>query len=456
MIYNNDIPSGASMIKSVCVRTALLLVATAVGAGAQQRPPIRQLGAVTAKSAETFAGVASIRPLSNGSVLVNDVNGRRIVMFDPTLSKFTVIADSTSATSNAYGGRMGSLLAFRADSSVFVDPASVSMLVIDPAGKVARVMAIPRAQDAIAIGNPFNQASFDASGRLIYRTGGRLGGGGANIRTIVGGGAGGAGTLPQIPEPPDSAFIARVDLASRKVDTVGVIKIPKVKFEVKSDERGTSMTSLINPLPVVDDWVVTSDGALAFVRGKDYHVDWLNPDGTKVTSAKIPFDWQRLTDEDKIAFIDSVKAARERQGANAPNPTGAPVIGGGGAPNVQIFMNTAPGGGPGGPGGPGGAAPAQPQVQMNFVPPTDLPDYKPPFFANSTRADAEGNLWIRTIPTSAIPGGPVYDVINRKGEIIERVQIPVGRTIAAFGANGAVYLVNRDGTTATIEKATVR
>ena len=447
------------MNQSVPFRRALLLVfLTATAAGAQQRPPIRQLGAVTAQSAESFPGVAGVRALSNGSVLVNDVSGRRVVMFDPALSKFTVIADSTSATANAYGGRIGALLAFRGDSSVFVDPASVSMLVIDPSGKVARVMAIPRAEDANAIGNPFNSAAFDASGRLIYRASANRfgGGGGANLRTIVGGG-GGAGALPQIPEPPDSAFIARVDLASRKVDTVGVIKIPKVKFEMKSDDRGMSLSSLINPLPVVDDWVVTSEGALAFVRGRDYHVDWVNPDGTRVTSAKIPFDWQRLTDEDKVAFIDSVKAARDRQGANAPNPTGGPAIGGGGGggggPNIQIFMGPGPGGGAGGPGAAGGRPP---QVQVNFVPPTDLPDYKPPFFANSSRADYEGNVWIRTIPTTAIAGGPVYDVINRKGEIVDRVQIPVNRTIAGFGPNGAVYLVNRNGAVPTLERASVR
>ena len=443
------------MIRSVLLRSSALLALTAVTAAAQQRPPIRQLGAVTAKSAETFANFVGVRPLSNGAVLVNDVAGRRVIMFDPALSKFTLIADSTSATSNAYSGRMGSLIPFRADSSVFIDPSSVSMLVIDPAGKVARVMAIPRAEDAMAIGSPFNASAFDASGRLIYRAGGfgGLRGGGANIRTIVGGGGtGGAGRLPMIPEPPDSAFIARVDLASRKVDTVGVIRIPKVKFEMKSDDRGMSLSSLINPLPVVDDWAITSDGAIAFVRGRDYHVDWFNPDGTKFTSAKIPFDWQRLTDEDKVAFIDSVKAARARQGANAPNPAGAPNMGGGVTQNIQIF--TGPGGG--GPGGPGGAGQRPPQVEVNFVPPTDLPDYKPPFFANSTRADMEGNLWIRTIPTSAIPGGPVYDVINRKGEIVDRVQIPVGRTIAGFGPGGAVYLLNRDGATATLEKASVR
>jgi hypothetical protein len=435
---------------------------SATAAFAQQRPPIRQLGPVSAKSTETFNVVTGVRALANGSLLVNDVAGRRVIMFDPALSKFTVIADSTSATANAYGGRTGSLIAYRGDSSIFVDPTSVSMLVIDPSGKVARVVAIPRAEDAGAIGGLVGNAAFDASGRLVYRAGLRFGpgGGGGGTRTIIGGP--GAGGLPQIPDPPDSALILRVDLATRKVDTVGIIRTPKIKLETKTDERGgISISSLINPLPVVDDWTVTSDGAIAFVRGKDYHVDFVNPDGSKVSAAKIPFDWQRMSDEDKVAFIDSVKAARERLGANAPTPlTGAPPVGGGGgggggggSPNVQIFIN--PGGPGGGPPAVGGPRPGA-QPQFNFIPANELPDYKPPFFAGSVRADTEGNVWVRTIPTAAIAGGPVYDVINRKGELIDRVQIPANRTIIGFGANGAVYLVNRDGTTATLEKASVR
>ena len=72
------------------------------------------------------------------------------------------------------------------------------------------------------------------------------------------------------------------------------------------------------------------------------------------------------------------------------------------------------------------------------------------------RADTEGNLWIRTIPTKQIPGGPVYDVISREGKLADRVQIPVGRTIAGFGPEGTVYLVSRDGTSMTLERARTR
>jgi hypothetical protein len=461
----SDSTSTQTIMRSTLQYTSIALLAAATSASAQQRPPIRQLGAVTAKSAETFRLVSGVRALSNGSVLINDVPGRRVLLFDPTLAKFTVIADSTSATANAYGGRFGSLVAYKGDSSIFVDPQSVSMLVIDPAGKIARVMAVPRAEDANALGSPVSRAAVDANGRMVYRVAPRFAFGGGQAVRIQGAAPGGAGFTP--PDIPDSAFIVRVDLVTRKVDTLGAIRTPKVKMEVKNNENGGfSMQSLTNPLPVIDDWAVLSDGTVAIVRGKDYHVDLIRPDGSKASAAKIPFDWQRLTDEDKVAFIDSVKAARDRQlAANPPSTTvtpGAPNTtfgggGGGGAPNIQIFS------GPGGPGGGPGAGPGgqqiragAPQLTINFVPASELPDYKPPFFSNAATPDMNGNLWIATIPTSAIPGGPVYDVINSKGELVERVQIPAGRQIVGFGPGGSVFLLNRDGATATLERASVK
>ena len=225
---------------------------------------------------------------------------------------------------------------------------------------------------------------------------------------------------------------------------------------------GIRMTSQLNPLPVVDDWTILSDGSVAIVRGRDYHVDFTGSDGTKLSAPKIPFDWQRLTDEDKVAFIDSVKAARERMGANAPMVAGGPAAGpAGGAPadggqQVTIF------GGPAGREARGGDVLARTQagapraMQVNFVAPSELPDYKPAFFAGSVRADAQNNLWIRTIPTAAIAGGAVYDVINRQGQLVDRVQIPAGRTIAGFGADGAVYLSGRENNQAFVERARVR
>ena len=438
-----------------------LLAINATAAQAQQRPPVRKIGAVSAKTAETFTNVSGVRSLSDGSVLVNDVPNRRVLLFNPQLSTFTVVADSTSATDNAYGGRTGSLVAYRGDSSIFIDPASVSMLVIDPAGKVARVMAIPRAEDAMILGSGLGNPVFDGSGRLIYRAGAGFGmrsvGAGGNVRITQGPPGGAAGGRPPAmapPEIPDSAFVVSVDLATRKVDTLGYIRTPKTKFEINHDANGgMRMQSMINPLPVVDDWSVLPDGSIAFVRGKDYHIDWVTRDGARTSSSKIPFNWQRLTEEDKVEFLDSLKAARARLGPNAPVPGAPGSAPGAQAAQVMVFSQTMGGGG-------GGAQPAptrtMTRTEPSYVAASELPDYKPAFFAGSTIADNEGNLWVRTIPTEAIAGGPVYDVINRKGELVERVQIPENRTVVAFGRGGAVYMLNREGATATLEKASIR
>lgn len=440
----------------VSIAAATALASTGSPADAQSRPPVRQLGAVEAKSSEALGQFVTVRALPNGKVLVNDGGKRRVLLFDNALSSFIVVADSTSATGNAYSGRMAGLIAYRGDSSLFVDPSSMSMLVIDGSGKVGRVMSVPRAEDAISLAGPSGGAGMDAGGRLIYR-------GAPRFRMA---GPPPSGNAPFVmPEPPDSAAIVRVDLQTRRVDTVGFIKTPKIKMDISRNANGgIRVVSQINPLPVVDDWTILSDGSVAIVRGKDYHVDFFANDGSKRSAPKIPFEWQRLTDEDKVAFIDSVKAARDRMGANTVSGGGNAGPGAGGAPpagrgqpmvefGTTITMERRGGDGVPQRQGPGAA----PNIgQINFVAPTELPDYKPAFFAGSTRADTEGNLWIRTIPTTAIQGGPVYDVISSKGQLIERVQVPAGRTIAGFGAGGSVYLTGREKDATFVERARVR
>ena len=75
---------------------------------------------------------------------------------------------------------------------------------------------------------------------------------------------------------------------------------------------------------------------------------------------------------------------------------------------------------------------------------SDLPDYRPPFSNGAVRADADGNLWIRTNPPTRIPGGPVFDIVSREGGLVDRLQLPQGYSIAGFGKGKVVYLSMRD------------
>ncbi|HJQ22255.1 MAG TPA: hypothetical protein VJ867_18095 [Gemmatimonadaceae bacterium] len=455
---------------------ACVVLSLGGGLDAQQIPAVRPLGPTVATAGEELGPVVVARHLPSG-VLVNDIQNRRLLLFDSTLKSMTVVADTTEATANAYSGRIGGLIAYRADSSLFVDPQSMSMLVIDPMGKVQRVMSVPRSQDAIALGNnAFGTPALDASGRLVYRGFPRpafRGGGGrrGNPDRPQSTAAGPEGFTP--PDIPDSTAVMRIDLTSRQVDTVAFMKIPKIKFDVQRDDNGrVNITSMANPLPTVDDFAVLSDGSIAIVRGRDYHVDFIRPDGSMYSAPKIPFEWRRLTDEDKVAFIDSVKAARERLAANAPTPVIAerPTQGADGARGgdrggargndgppgeVRVFIGGDGGGpGPGGRGGAGGFG----RGQFNFVPASELPDYQPAFFAGAVRADANGNLWVRTIPTKATSGGLIYDVIDGKGLLVDRVQVPRDRVIVGFGPGNTVYLLARDANASTsrLERARIR
>ena len=432
--------------------SAVALLATAATAIAQKPPAVRPLGPVVATSTESFGAMLALRHTPHG-VLVNDGQNRRVVMLDETLSKAKIVADSLGANGNEYSGRQAGLIPYKTDSSLFVDPQSMSMVVLDGEGKAGRVMAVPR--DGGMLGSVIGAPGYDGKGHLVYR-------GFPQMRFENRGGPGGPGPMGP-PAIPDTFPILRVDLATRALDTVGYVKMPRPKVDITRDESTgrMSVNMTVNPLPTVDEFAVMADGSIAIVRGHDYHVDFIRPDGTRESAPKMPFDWRRLTDEDKVAFIDSLKAAREKFLAAQPQAAQQ-------GPTASSTTTTTPGGaqrtemvvmGPG-PGAAGGGNPMQGMMNSrnaSFVPANELPDYQPPFFSGGTvRADMDGNLWIRTIPTKAYPGGPIYDVVNSKGVLIDRVQIPVDRQIAGFGTDGVVYLSFVESGKTKLERARLK
>ncbi|MDQ6612107.1 MAG: hypothetical protein M3Y64_06715, partial [Gemmatimonadota bacterium] len=192
----------------------------------------------------------------------------------------------------------------------------------------------------------------------------------------------------------------------------------------------------------------------------DYHVDLIHPDGKMTSTEKLPFDWKRLTDADKQALIDSAQTAQDKQladaKANAANPNAAKAAAGDAGMVMEFRTVMAAGSATGGGGGmsisPGGGGPPGMQSfsitpTIEFVPIKDIADYYPAIRQGAAKADLDGNLWI--LPTTSAQskaGELVYDVMNNKGELFQRVRLPIGRSIAGFGHSGVVYLMYRDGT----------
>ncbi len=421
-------------------------------------PTLRQIGEVTATSSDTLYSPSSIRHLPNGKLLVNDVARRQLVLLDDKLSLLRVIADTMPGSPNTYGSRAASLIPYKGDSSLFIDASSLSMLVLDGEGNVGRVASIPRSSDAgIMATSALGGMGFDGE-RIVYR-------GSASISMLGASRSSTSSSPVGTPSISDTMPIVRVNVATRKMDTVAFIKVSTPKTNLSTTDGNFTLSIEINPLPVVDEYTVLADGRIAIVRGREYRVDFIDDAGTITVGPKIPFEWKRLSDEDKAAFIDSVKVATERAaaegGGSAASRVGSALgaaFGGGGAiasGGPVTVTSVRVGSGSGAP--TGGSSSTQFRMAaaptVSYVNPSDLPDYQPAFFGNQVRGDMDGNVWVRIIPPKPIAGGPVYDVINGKGELIDRVQIPVGRTITGFGKGGVVYMSHvADGFT-KLEKA---
>ncbi len=441
-----------------------MLALSAQAAVAQKPVPVRDLSPADARSTENFGNIFGVRALKDGGVLVNDGVRRQLVILDPTFTKRTVVVDSVAEGGQSYGPRAAPLIPYLADSSLFVDGTSLSLLVLDPFGKVAHVMSAPKPSDLRFLAS--SASGVDAQGNLVYRAPIMMTRNASAVPTAP-------GTMPAPPQPPDSSSVVRASFETRTVDTVGRVKTQggtSVNMTQGPDGK-MQVLMKINPLTTVDEWAVLSDGSLAFVRGHDYHIDWIKPDGSKFSSPKLPFDWKHLTDGDKQALIDSARTAQEKAQADAKTAAGAAANGaragaemaavagmaaasGGGGGETRVVVMSGGGGGAGGggsamafsAGGPGGAMSVT--TKLEFVPLKEIPDYYPAIRAGATKADLDGNLWILpTTSAQATAGELVYDVVNNKGELFQRVRLPVGRSIAGFGHNGVVYLMHRDPVT---------
>ena len=375
--------------------------------GQQQAIPIRRLAPTIATSIEPVSDVSSIRALDDGRVLVNDPRRRSVLLFDSTLQHALVVADTTSATANAYGAGLIGLTRFTGDSSLLEDQTTGAFVVMSADGRVARIIAAPGNARPL-VGLPGNTPRFfDQTSHLVFAAPPTIF---LSLlaREFVG---------DTLMRGPDSSAILRRDIVTRRIDTIAMLKAPRIRQAVTRRVNGGSGRAAFNPIPSSDDWTVLNDGTLAVIRVSDYHVDWIRPDGRMTSSPAIPTPSARLTDSMKVAIIDSVRANDLRAGIGRDDA-------------------------------------ALPLAQRRvYVEPADLPDYKPPFISGFARSDARGNVWVRA--NTPADAAVVYEVINRNGVVIDRVEIPAGTTILGFGP-GAVYLLSRTSAGTRLSKAVLQ
>ena len=366
--------------------TCALPVASQTGRAAQDVPVV-DLPRATVRTRTTLGGVIGVREVG-GAVLVNDASRRQLLLYDTTLSASQVVLDSVEGMPNSYGRFGVPLVPHVGDSSLMADLSSGpgTLLVLDARGRVARSFALPNALDVSAFAS--GTGGVDNRGRILYRAGNY-------VRMPP------AGTVGAQEVFVDSSPLLRADVDARRVDTIGRVSRNSSEHTRidRTDPKKVVRTVVINPLPAPDEWAVLSDGSVAIVRGRDYRIDWIRPDGA-TSSTRLPFDWKRVSDGDKRKLIDSARAT-----FTAPGNAWAP-------PSLEV------------------------------VAPTDIPDYYPAIREGAAMADLDNRLWVLPTTSSRSRRGElVYDVVSAKGELVQRVRLPMGRFIAGFGRNGVVYML---------------
>jgi hypothetical protein len=368
-------------------------------------PPVRAVQHAAAISANTFGDLSErsmVRVLPDGAALLNVPAEFKVFRFDSNLSSATVVLDSTQVTSPSF--IFNCLLSFTGDSSVFATANSPdagriapvrdpgwSFQVLNAHGVIVRTIPLPASYEPHCPGTAVGSRATS----VIYRA-----------PHLVR-----ADDVQRV----DSLPIVRLDLPTSRFDTVAWVEFEAHGRSRDVDSVGANGRRYLErttpAFKLADEWAVTSDGAIAVLRWRDYRVDWTFADGTRGTTRETPWPWRRLAFEEKQRIVDSLGRVRARDLAEATRYMWEQQRG------SFVMMG-------------------------RIAPAAETPDFAPPFKGDHeyARTDDRGDIWVRSLPTSPVGAGTLYDVIDRNGRMVDRVLFAPDRVLVGV-AGGNAYLV---------------
>ena len=146
---------------------------------------------------------------------------------------------------------------------------------------LVRTMAPPKQTDMIRMWG--EASSSDPQGKVLYR--------GAtpffiDTATLA------DGVTVRQQHQADSISIVRGVFQTRSFDTVARLKLDNTTRTLYTMYPGgrTTLQFWLHPLTPIDEWAALSDGTITLVRGHDYHVDVVLPNGTQKSTDTLPFD----------------------------------------------------------------------------------------------------------------------------------------------------------------------
>jgi len=373
---------------------ALVLLAVPLAA---QNVPTRTLSKPEVEFEEPFTQLAGVRELRDGRVIAIDPRDKIVQVIDLRAATATKLGRDGSGPGE-YGLPIR-LLPIPGDTSAVVDILNNRILLINPNATVGGFVESPPAEggrgDGMMVMTSNMPTAVDSKGRF-YAEGSPI--------TIVNG----------APQSADSVPLLRWTRTSAKRDTIAWRDLPKDANQVTGSSRGGRGNISVRigggaPFQGGDQLAVAPDGRVAVVRHDPYRVDYVSETGQRTQGQPIRVDRVRVTDGHKEEWREARRSA-----------TG-----------ISISVDN----------GRRSAA----MVPMRDVqdPENWGGDYMPPFLAQaaSLSFSNDGYLWVRR--TGPAGQAPTFDVIDRAGNLVQKVVLPNRSRVVGFG-NGTVYTVRLD------------
>lgn len=410
------------------MRAVLAISITIGGAlpGTAQQISSRTLGPPFASVITDLQSVGQLTPVGSGNIMVNDPVGRRVLLLDERLAVSRVVLDSAARGQASYGSGGALLARFRGDSAVFFNRGSASLVILAPNGDVGRVAA------AFGAGR-FNirSLSFSPLHGIVWNRqtpalnrplarGQRPKKGGLDVEIVI----------------DDSTAVVTEQIGTRALDTLRKLATGQeiIRIVGAKTDRATVRWALF---PFIDEMAVMTDGTLAIFRSRDCRIEWIKEYG-RSTSSRLPCRWRRIDEAERQRLADSVRAVREESNERqlgrwlADSTTAAAA---GKKFPVTVVTST---------GVDGVTSRREAPIPRPAKPPApqlrEFPDFRPVTTQQAVYADADNRLWIRFIqPETQQSPSAVFDVFDRAGKAVDRIEIPRDRSIGGFSP-GLIYL----------------
>jgi hypothetical protein len=374
------------------------LLAFAVPAFAQN-VPTRTLSKPDAEFSEPFTQIAGIRELRDGRVIAIDPRDKTIQVVDLRAGTATKLGREGSGPGE-YGMPLR-LLALPNDTSAVVDILNSRMLLINPNATVGGFVDLNtpaqggRGEGRIAIGGTTIPQGSDNKGRMYIE--------GPPFRLTENG-----------PQSADSVPMIRWDRASGKRDTLAWRRVPQGTTQISGGRSGGGQNVSMRvgggpPFAGADAMVIAPDGRVAVVRHEPFSVDYISETGQRTRGQPIRYEKIKVSEGHKAEWRERQRGATMMMMTNDNGRRSATM-----APNNNVQDPESWGG-----------------------------EFMPPFLngTNNLVFSNDGYLWVaRTGPAGM---APTYDIIDRGGNVVQRVVLPKRHRLLGFG-NSAIYLARLD------------